>query len=256
MRYTLILFLIFMCAFGYCQTAEEDFDQYMIEIKKLDSLIVIDPSAENYYFRGFYRFNIGDRKNAFPDLNKSVELNPEKFDTRLIRGRLRDENNDHIGAIEDFTKCITLDPSSSKGYLHRGYSRAKARDYQGAISDFETCLSINPEKADAYYNMALAKQELGKHKEASSDLSSAIALDPDLIEAYSARGISKSMSGDKSALMDFNHVIKHQPKNPNGYFNRAMYFLNNKSGDYCSDLKKSIELGMGSALEIRNEVCR
>ena len=67
----------------------------------------------------------------------------------------------------------------------------------------------------------------------------------------------KSYSKDKTALNDFNKVIELDKTNSEAYYNRAIFYLNfNRKNDYCSDLKKALELGFGEALEVFNSECK
>ena len=61
----------------------------------------------------------------------------------------------------------------------------------------------------------------------------------------------------KDAINDFDQVIILAPNDPEGYYNRALYFINFKiKRDYCSDLKKSFSFGYLEAKELITELCK
>ncbi|MNY76475.1 hypothetical protein D3C86_2160720 [compost metagenome] len=65
------------------------------------------------------------------------------------------------------------------------------------------------------------------------------------------------MINAKDALNDFDTAVALAPKNPEGYYNRALYYINFKiKKDYCSDLKAALNLGYLPAKELITEVCK
>ncbi|HQF48830.1 MAG TPA: hypothetical protein PLZ71_09250 [Flavobacterium alvei] len=61
----------------------------------------------------------------------------------------------------------------------------------------------------------------------------------------------------KDAINDFDQVVILSPNDPEGYYNRALYYINFKiKKDYCSDLKKALSLGYLESKNIINEKCK
>ena len=111
----------------YSQATNDSLDIILPrEIRKLDSLIQIEPIADNYFYRGHYKF-------------KSKQYND---------------------ALEDFNKCIELIPNNEEYYFNRGVVKEKIKDYNGAIKDFNSCILINKTFKKSYLNSAFAKLNL------------------------------------------------------------------------------------------------
>ena len=129
-------------------------------------------------------------------------------------------------------------------------------DFYNSIQDYTKCISLDEKNSEAYYNRGVIYKLSSKYQEAINDFNVAISINPNSIDAFQNRGIMKSYLKDKSALNDFNDVIKLDQKNGEAFYNRAIYFLNfNPKNDYCSDLKKAIDLGFELAIEVYNEKC-
>ena len=61
----------------------------------------------------------------------------------------------------------------------------------------------------------------------------------------------------KDAINDFDQVIILAPNDPEGYYNRALYFINFKiKRDYCSDLKKALSLDYDPSKELLIKYCK
>ena len=94
------------------------------------------------------------------------------------------------------------------------------------------------------------------HKEAILDFDKVIKINPKFAEAYQNRAISKAML-NLNAINDFDQVVILSPDDPEGYYNRAIYFINFKiKRDYCSDLKKAFSLGYDPSKELLTKYCK
>ena len=84
-----------------------------------------------------------------------------------------------------------------------------------------------------------------------------IKLNPKFAEAYQNRAVSKAMLNMKDALGDFDLAVTLSPNDPECYYNRALYFINFKiKKDYCTDLKKALNLGYSPSKELLNKFCK
>lgn len=255
--YKFILSLFFCCNL-YSQQDKDSLNIILPrEIHKLDSLIAIEPIADNYFYRGHYKFKIKDYKNALIDFNKCIALIPNNADYYYNRGILKERMSDYNGAINDFNSCLSIDENYLKSYLNRAYSKSKSNDLNGAINDYTFYLKFNPKNSNAYFNRGMIKSNQNLNSEAILDFDCALKVEPNNSEILQSRAVSKAVLGRKDALSDFNKVIQLNPSKPESYINRAIYYLNyNIKGDFCSDLKKAVSLGSKQAEAILKDNCK
>jgi tetratricopeptide (TPR) repeat protein len=225
-------------------------------IRELDSLISIEPNADNYYLRGYFKYNAKDYKSALLDYDQSILLDKDNFKAFFSRGMLKDKLSDFYGAIIDYTKCIALNGESSKAYFNRGFSKSNVSDIKGAIEDYSKCIKLNSEHKAAFLNRGILKKDQNLFEEALSDYDNAIAIDNDFLDAVQSRAILKALMNRKDAIQDFNAAIRIAPDDGESYYNRAVYIINFKiDADYCSDVKKAVRLGFTSANVLLAKKC-
>ena len=255
MRNTIIALLLLFFSSAHSQAIENS--ETTSRIKQLDQLLLTEPTAENYYSRGYLKYMAGDNKGAFPDYDKAIQIDPEYFDAYYSRGMLKDKIEDYKGAVEDYTICILLDEYAAKAHFNRAFCKSKINDYVGAIDDYSKCIDINPEHFSAYMNRGIIKQNKGLFGEAILDFDEAILIKPDFTDAFQNRAICKAMVNRKDALNDFNKVVELDAENPESYYNRALYFINYKvAGNYCNDLKMAQSKGYAVARKLIAEKCK
>ncbi|MBI2932030.1 MAG: tetratricopeptide repeat protein [Planctomycetes bacterium] len=68
---------------------------------------------EGWLWRGWTRFNKGDRDNALADFEETLRRNPSEAEAYAGRATIRKDRSDIAGAIEDYTKAMELLPQSS-----------------------------------------------------------------------------------------------------------------------------------------------
>jgi tetratricopeptide (TPR) repeat protein len=131
--------------------------------------------------------------------------------------------NSHQFKIDNYDMCINLNYKyKSKAYNNRGNAKSKLKDYYGAITDYTKAIELKPDYAIAYFHKGSNKFDLKDYDGAIADFNKAIELDPQFAMSYAMRGVAKNMSGKA----------------------------------FCSDFKKSCELGYEVTCEYYNNQCR
>lgn len=76
----IIFFITLTCiqSFSQNQDIEKDVNYYT-------DLIKADPSADNFYFRGYTKYNLSDYDGAMEDYNKAIALEPGNFEAHFSR---------------------------------------------------------------------------------------------------------------------------------------------------------------------------
>jgi tetratricopeptide (TPR) repeat protein len=79
------------------------------------------------------------RDEAFADLDKAIELDPENIEAHEGRGHALAlfYNSRFDEALEEFNRILELDPDHRWAYLHRGFAKRDLGDMEGACEDWK-----------------------------------------------------------------------------------------------------------------------
>lgn len=115
------------------------------------------------------KFYDGKYESAIKDLNKVIEINPDRVLAYNIRGFCKHGLDNNRGAIEDFTKAIEIDSNYLMAYVGRGLVKIRIKNYRNAIKDFNMAIEIDPDYALTYRGRGVGKLKLGNKNEACLD---------------------------------------------------------------------------------------
>lgn len=224
------------------------------QIATLTELLKTEPTAENFYARGYGYYNTGDLNKAAADYERAIAMEPDNFDYHYSMGMLRDKTGEFQKAIDAYTRCIALDDSRSKAFFNRAFSKSQQKDLTGSVADYTQAIALHPKNYVAYFNRGVVYRNQGKHELAVSDFNATLNLNPSFTDARQNRGISLAALNNPDALADFNKSVQELPQDPESYYNRALYFINySVKGDYCADLRKAAQLGLKAAGKLAQE---
>jgi tetratricopeptide (TPR) repeat protein len=216
-------------------------------------------NAEALRLRGSAYANTYKVKEAYQDLTRSIELNPEDYETYFTLGMLHFRDEDYQASVDELGKSIEHykpkpgqeDVPFVQGYLTRSNvflelgkslktdSAARTAAYQAAADEAQRLLELfdeeNPTTAGAraatLYSRGVAERMLGQFGKAIHTLSESIELNPDLGEAYFRRGICYHLVGeDKLAIADFVEAANINYDDPRASFWEGLTWA--KLGDY------------------------
>ncbi|MDR1384968.1 MAG: tetratricopeptide repeat protein [Planctomycetaceae bacterium] len=111
--------------------------------------------------------------NAFADLTRAIELEPENDDAYGNRGYYRYWNKDFHGSIADFQKVLTINDQTSSTYYWLGRAYSAVGKYRNAIEMFDKALELDPEDNESFFNRGCAKQKIHCFEDAERDLRTA-----------------------------------------------------------------------------------
>ena len=119
-------------------------------------------------------------------------------------------------AKKDLHRALEYSPKDEAVLFLRGILNFALHRFYDAICDFERVIDKSEEtSANHYLARGRCYACLSMFKEAITDLSIAINLNKDLLDAYLNRGKCAYLIGDTGlAFMDFQTLIKLEPKNP------------------------------------------
>jgi tetratricopeptide (TPR) repeat protein len=225
---------------------------------------VIDAAPENataemYRLRGTAYANTYKLPLAHADFQKSLELDPEDYETYFSLGILYLREENYKAAAEEIGKSIEHykpkegqeDLPFVQGYLTRSSAfieqgkslktdeKARTAAYQAAVDEADSLLKMLDEKnpnmaaarAATIYSRGLGERMLGKLGKAIQSFSEAIEINPDLGEAYFRRGICYHLTGEeKMAIRDFVEAANINYDDPRASFWEGLTWA--KLGNY------------------------
>ncbi len=166
-------------------------------------------------------------EEALNAYNNAIRLNPEKAETHVCRGKVKNILERYEEAIADCNEAINLNPSQTSvkaaAYTTRGVAKFGLGDQAGAFVDHNTALRLNSKCAEAFFNKGIAKMKQGEDEYAIAEFNKAIDINPDMAEVYHCRGYVKSVLGQyEAAIRDYDQAIQLAPHYVESYTNRGL----------------------------------
>ncbi|MDC1515952.1 M48 family metalloprotease [Polaribacter sp.] len=124
-----------------------------------------------YGLRADLKNKLNDKRGALLDMNKTIEMQPNKGMLYFTRGLIKADLKEHYDAIADYTKAIQLNPNKNNTdfYFARGNSKFSLKDYYGAIADYTKAVENDPNNAKALSYRALSKYFIDDKRGACGD---------------------------------------------------------------------------------------
>jgi tetratricopeptide (TPR) repeat protein len=147
-------------------------------------------------------------------------------------------------ALSLFTRSIELDPDRWESYRIRGINYVKLGQHDLAIADLGVAIRRNPQCAECFYERATVEILTGQLGTALEDLSRCLDLDIHFESAYSTRaGIYTRMGLYRQALEDIDVAVKLKPCNAGYLQNRAVILTAmDRYGEAIENYEQAIQL--------------
>jgi len=123
-----------------------------------------EPKADAlvHFFRAEALLKLGKPKEALPDLDRAIELNPEFLRTRRSRGFARLTLGDMDAAKLDYDMVLAREPENPSAHYGLGVISYAKRDWQNASQHFTALRNQSPQSADAAVWSILARKRAGQ----------------------------------------------------------------------------------------------
>ena len=216
-------------------------------------------------------------------MHTSLELNPNADEPLLYLGMIASKKSQFKQAINYFNLYLEHKPDSFIGHTliartlakclnaeeckvvngpelfdkFVGETERKIRElFQKAEEDINFCLDHKPKNINSLLYKGIILLNTNNAREALAYFNEVLLSEKNNVMAIENRAFCKSALG-QNALADFNSLCSLVPTNGHYFYNRAIYLINSKlKGDYCSDLKKAISLGVDEAKKILLTNCK
>jgi tetratricopeptide (TPR) repeat protein len=166
--------------------------QYASAAIEYRNALKLDPRFVDAYYQ-LAQADLAQRdwSSGYAALGKVIELDPNRLDARLDRGRLYFAARDFEGvsgggfkkAEEEASFVISQDPKNVGAYQLLGAALISEQKPDQALTAFSKAAELTPTDASTYVNMALAEITLHRLPEAEQHLRQAIQVDPKSVQA-------------------------------------------------------------------------
>ncbi|MFI5072386.1 MAG: tetratricopeptide repeat protein [Terriglobales bacterium] len=159
--------------------------QYSSAAIEYRNALKIDPSYVDAYIKLAQADEaLGDGRSAYAALEKAVEIDPNREDSRFEHAKLMLAGRLFPKAEEDATFVIKLDPNNGEAYRIRGSALAGEKKYEQALQDYSKAVELEPTKPGPYLDVALANMALRRLPEAEQSMKKALQVDPASVQSY------------------------------------------------------------------------
>jgi len=189
---------------------------YEQAIRAFSSCIQMDPSnASAFLNRGISYELINNRKDAYSDYSKAIELLPEDGKAYYIRGMLLWRLGDAM-AITDLEKSAELGYRPARNFISNKPSyknKLPQEDIEKSLKEeairvLTESIRMDSANASSYLNRGMAYERINHLQQAIADYSKAIELVPDYAKAYYVRGTLLWYLGDDTSIEDLMKAVE------------------------------------------------
>ena len=135
--------------------AAEAIPQYEIAARLTTDTRVL---ATTYANLGSALADVGDYQKAHAAFDRSIRLNPTRFNTWVGMGLLAEREGKVEEAIRDFVRSVQLQPSD-QGYFELGRTLAQSGRNEEAIAAYQLALQISPNLTEAQQALEALRQQ-------------------------------------------------------------------------------------------------
>jgi tetratricopeptide (TPR) repeat protein len=168
-----------------------------------------DQKAEAYALRSAVQ---KDDKKQVEDLNKAVELQPEKADYLRLRAQHLFEQEKYDDALADADNALKMEPDHAATHELRGMILLSLDKYDEALKSFDKASELVPEAPLPYQHRGELYRQKGDLQKSLEQLTKALELAPDNVATLLVRaGVYYELKQPEKSLADIDSAIRVQP---------------------------------------------
>ncbi len=222
--------------------------------KFLQDAVAKDPKSFRAWYDLGFLYNATDRQSeAIEAYRKSVEANPQVFESNLNLGLLLERKGDPQAA-KYLAAAITLKPAShpeknlSQAYLSLGHVLEKINPDE-AIKAYQKAAELQPGDAEPHLEAAILLEQQKKLPEASREFQKALDLDANNRDALAGLVNTYSRSGQlPQAETLLRRMTVSEPQNATLHIQLGRVLAaQKKNDDAITELTKGLDLAPGDA---------
>ena len=153
-----------------------------------------------------------EEKDTLADLNKAIELQPEKADYLRLRAQHLYEEDKFDEALADADKALKIEPEHAATNELRGMVLLGLNKYDEALKSFDRSTELVPQSPLPYQHRGEMYRQKGDLQKALEQLTKALELQPQSIATLLVRaGVYYELKQPEKAIEDIDKAIELQP---------------------------------------------
>jgi tetratricopeptide (TPR) repeat protein len=153
-----------------------------------------------------------DEQKQLADLNKAVELQPDKPDYLRLRGEYLYQKDKYDDALADVDRALKLEPDHASTNELRGMILLGLNKYDEALKSFDRSSELVPDAPLPYQHRGELYRQKGDMQKALEQLTKALELAPENIGTLLVRaGVYFELKQPEKSLEDIDKAIQLQP---------------------------------------------
>ena len=246
MKHTLlytILAIVVIAGLSSCHNSKKDYSD-MSDEEKLEIINIrlkkSPQNAELLYDRASVYVNLERYNDAIIDLNKAIEIKPEKKEYHALLGDTYFRLGDMEHSYKSFEKVVSLDPKDKEGYMKLGEIAFYSKDYDRAMDHLSKVTADDPNNQNALFMKGFIYKETEDTANAAFYFRKVIDLYPEYEPAYEELGFMYANHGSDLAIEYLTTAIKLEPNNTQAMYGLAMYLQGKQRMDEAEELYNRI----------------
>lgn len=209
--------------------------------------------TEAYWYRAVLLEEFEQYETALADYNILLEMNPDRAEALMARGRVRFRLSQYDKAKEDFKAFLLAPPGEttqiiyrksatgegisqiltaqtgdqSQAFYHLGLCSIALEENEEAISYLDSAIYYNRGEADFYVEKGKAQAQLGEDELALESYERALEINPDHFLAIQQIAFLSENSDDEAQGELTRAILESAPGNPDPYKQRGYFRLMN-----------------------------
>jgi tetratricopeptide (TPR) repeat protein len=166
------------------------------------------------------------------DLNRAIELQPEKPDYYRLRSEVKYGRDNFDEALADIDKALKADDEHVQSHELRGMILLGMKRYDDALAAFNRATELEPQSTSPFQRRSQLFLQKGDPKEAIVQLTKALEVAPRDIQTLLLRAsVYFQMKEMDKALADVDEAIRIEPRIPQSHLLRADLYAANGQVD-------------------------
>jgi len=188
-------------------------DNYESALVEFQKVVELQPDRpDGYIERGKTYAALGRTDLALVDLNVAITLAPINAEAHYVRGLIYSSEGKHLDALEDYEIAEDAGIRTLALFLNLGTSYTEAEEYQDAVRVLDEALGISPNNAEVHYQKGLAQFYSNQNSAALFSANRALQIDSAYVDAYALRAtVHLNLQRWQDAIVDYRHAYQLDP---------------------------------------------